>query len=67
MLASPSLGPNAGRDRCNAPRRSVVDLRAPIARKTERNMSSDRDRAALLFRVLGQEARFSGGLAGVSI
>jgi hypothetical protein len=30
-------------------------------------MSSDADRAALLFRVPGQEARFSGGLAGVSI
>jgi hypothetical protein len=44
-----------------------MDLRAPIARKTERNMSSDADRAALLFRVLGQEARFSGGLTGVSI
>jgi hypothetical protein len=44
-----------------------MDLRAPIARKTERAMPSDADRAALLFRVLGQEARFSGGLTGVSI
>jgi hypothetical protein len=42
-------------------------LNAPIARKTERNKSSAADRAALLLRVLGQEARFSGGLTGVSI
>src|SRR4051812_1079894 len=46
-------GPNVGRNRCNAPRRSVMDLRAPIARKTERNKSSDTDRPVLLFRVLG--------------
>jgi hypothetical protein len=45
----------------------LVGLALPIARKTERNMSSDADPAASLFRVLGQEARFSGGLTGVSI
>jgi hypothetical protein len=33
----------------------------------KRTVSSDADRAALLFRVLSQEARFSGGLTGVSI
>jgi hypothetical protein len=32
-----------------------------------KSMPSGADRAALLFRVFGQEARFSGGLTGVSI
>jgi hypothetical protein len=30
-----------------------MDLRAPIARKTERAMSSDADQAALVFHALG--------------
>jgi hypothetical protein len=35
--------------------------------QSNENMPSGADRAALLFRVFGQEARFSGGLTGVSI
>jgi len=42
-------------------------LRGDCARETEYNMSSDTDQVSLLFRVLSQEARFSGGLTGMSI
>jgi hypothetical protein len=44
-----------------------VSIRSTGTSQANENMPPGADRAALLFRVFGQEARFSGGLTGVSI